>query len=236
MALLGNAALAMWWNMAAEVRSDFEDWHSHEHFAERLGIPGFRRSSRWRSADGGDGVFVMYELENHAVLSSPHYLARLNAPSPWSARLMPHHRNMVRSQSHVLESRGGGVAGQALTLRLAPAAGRTDELRAGLAALIATLADRPGLTGAHLLQHEAPAIAQTTEQKIRGAADQVADWVVVACGYDTAALKALAEAELAADSLVGLGAAPGASGGLYSLSHSAVAGDFALQPNPEAKR
>ena len=62
MPLLGKAALAMWWDMAREVRSDFEDWHSHEHLPERLGIPGFRRGSRWSSATGGEGVFVTYEL------------------------------------------------------------------------------------------------------------------------------------------------------------------------------
>src|SRR5689334_15182596 len=92
MALAGSAALAMWWDIASQVRSDFEHWHAHEHFPERLSIPGFLRASRWRSADGGDATFVLYELADHAVLESPSYLARLNAPSPWSTRLMPHHR------------------------------------------------------------------------------------------------------------------------------------------------
>jgi hypothetical protein len=179
MALLGKAALAMWWDMAAQMREDFEDWHSHEHFPERLGIPGFRRSSRWTSAAGGEGVFVMYELEDFGVLSSAPYLARLNAPTPWSTKLMPHHRNMVRSQSHVLETRGGVVARQAMTLRLTPAPERREELRAALRSLIERLATAPGFAGAHLLQHQTPDIAQTTEQKIRGSADQVADWVLV---------------------------------------------------------
>ena len=71
MALLGKAALAMWWDMAPAARADFEHWHAHEHFSERLGIPGFQRASRWRAADGGEGVFVLYELEDHGVLSSP---------------------------------------------------------------------------------------------------------------------------------------------------------------------
>ena len=61
MSLLGSAALAMWWDIAPQVLADFEDWHSHEHFTERLGIPGFHRASRWRNAADGEGVFVMYE-------------------------------------------------------------------------------------------------------------------------------------------------------------------------------
>jgi hypothetical protein len=50
MAFLGQAAVAMWWNMAAGHREEFERWHSHEHFPERMGIPGFLCGSRWSSA------------------------------------------------------------------------------------------------------------------------------------------------------------------------------------------
>jgi hypothetical protein len=226
MALLGKAALAMWWSMAPEMLSEFEDWHSHEHFPERLAIPGFRRASRWTSTTGDEGVFVMYELESHAVLSSRDYLASLNTPSPWSTQMMPHHRNMVRCQSRVLESGGGAVARRALTVRLSPTTGRDDELRASLRALIGTLPRRPGLVGAHLLRHEAPPIAQTTEQKIRGS-DQVADWVFVALGYDAAALDALANRELSESPLVALGAAPGPVSATFALSYSATPADVA---------
>ncbi|WP_093380647.1 hypothetical protein [Variovorax sp. OV329] len=227
MALLGRAALAMWWDMAPEARADFEHWHAHEHFPERLGIPGFRRASRWTGADGGEGVFVMYELEDHAVLGSPAYLARLNAPTPWSQRLMPHHRNMVRSQCRVLESRGGTTARQALTIRLSPAAGRADELRAALRSLGEETAMQPGLAGLHLLRHEAPPIAPTEEQRIRGLSDRVADWVLVACGFDAAQLQVLSRSTLDDAALVAMGAQPGMWRGTYALAYAAVPGDMA---------
>lgn len=225
MPLLGEGALAMWWDMAAAARPEFEDWHSHEHFAERLALPGFLRATRWTDADGGEGIFQLYEIERHDVVKSAAYLKSLNTPSPWSTAMMPHHRNMVRCQSHVLESRGGAVAAHALTVRLSPAAGQAESLRAALKALIAELIDRPGVTGAHLLHHETPAIAQTTEQKIRGAADQVADRVLIVCGYELAALKAVAESELGDEALARLGAAPGQISGFYALSQSALPGD-----------
>ncbi|WP_326544267.1 hypothetical protein [Pseudorhodoferax sp.] len=227
MALLGKAALAMWWDMAEPARAEFEHWHAHEHFPERLGIPGFRRASRWRSADGGEGVFVLYELEDHGVLSSPDYLARLNAPTPWSTRMMPHHRNMVRSQCRVLDSRGGGMASHALALRLSPAPGGTEELRGALRALAAELCVQPGLAGLHLLRHESPAIAQTAEQKLRGLNDRYADWVLLACGYEAAAVAALSAGALAEARLVALGAASGSERGLYQLAYSAVPADVA---------
>jgi hypothetical protein len=225
MAAMGRAALAMWWDVSAALRSDFEHWHTHEHFPERLGVPGFRRASRWTSADGGEGFFVLYELDDHAMLGSPAYLARLNAPTPWTTRLMPEHRNMVRSQCRVLESRGLVTARQALTIRLSPAPGREEDLRAALRARIERLPHEPGLAGAHLLRHQNPPLAPTEEQRLRGHADRVADWVLIVCGYEAQALRALSHGELADASLHALGAAAGAERGLYALSCSAITPD-----------
>ena len=84
MSLLGKAAVAMWWSVRPEQRSEFGDWHSHEHFPERMSIPGFRRGSRWSSTTDAEGFFVLYELEQYEVLTSKGYLDRLNAPTPWS--------------------------------------------------------------------------------------------------------------------------------------------------------
>jgi hypothetical protein len=44
MALLGAAVITMWWKVPGDARAELEDWHSHEHFPERLSIPGFRRT------------------------------------------------------------------------------------------------------------------------------------------------------------------------------------------------
>jgi hypothetical protein len=225
MALSGESALAMWWDMAPDMRAEFEHWHSHEHFPERLALPGFQRASRWSAADGGEGFFILYELQDHAALSSPAYLASLNAPTPWSTRLMPHHRNMVRSQTRVLHSHGAGVARHAMTLRLSPRDGEAQRLQAALRSLIGELPLRAGLAGAHLLRTDTPAIAPTTEQKIRGNADRSADWVFVAIGYDLAVLRRLGDEALAPAALEALGAAPGAVAGWYGLSMSMARGE-----------
>jgi hypothetical protein len=225
MSLLGSAALAMWWDVSDDVLAEFEDWHTHEHFPERLGIPGFRRASRWRSSAGDSGVFVMYELADYEVLQSRPYVERLNAPSAWSAKMMPHHRNMVRCQCQVLESRGGVMARHALTVRLAPTEKRDRPLRDALRRTIEQLVTRPGVTGAHLLQHRRPAIATTTEQKMRGG-DREAEWVLVVAGYDAQALDQIAIAQVGA-ALLDAGAAPGALAAVYTLSTSATPTDIA---------
>lgn len=229
MALLGKAAIAMWWDIAPAWRSEFEDWHSHEHFPERMGVPGFLRGSRWISAHGGQGFFVMYELDAYATLSSPAYLGRLNRPTPWSIKLMPQHRNMIRSQCKVLESVGGGLARYALTLRLSPRDGGQDGLRAYLKAYADAACLRPGITGAHLLMTQTPAIPQTTEQAIRGAKDGVADWIYVVNGYEITAVAAC-EGEVRTAEELALHAEPAALwSDIYCLSHSLEV----LSPTPK---
>lgn len=224
MSLLGSAALAMWWDIAPGLQAEFEDWHSHEHFVERLAIPGFRRGSRWASATGGEGFFVMYELTGYETLTSAPYLAHLNAPTPWSTKMMPHHRNMVRSQCRVVASHGSGVGRHALTVRLSAQPGRDDAIRASLTALVDAAPSRPGIVGAHLLRHSLPDIGETTEQKIRGG-DKAADWAFVACGYDLSALERIRASDLATEALLAAGVADGAVSGLYTLSHSATPSD-----------
>jgi hypothetical protein len=226
MPLLGTAALAMWWDMAATHRAEFEDWHSHEHFPERLSIPGFQRGSRWASATGGDGFFVMYELQTYETLTSPAYFARLNNPTPWSQTMMPRHGNMVRSQCQVLESFGSGIAAAMLTLRISPQPGRSDTLRDHLRTVLNVLPQRVGATSAHLLQTQTPQAATTTEQKIRGGADGVADWIVLVSGYDAQTLTALGDNELGPSALSEVGAMPGQISALYRLSHSMTPADL----------
>jgi hypothetical protein len=221
MALLGSAAIAMWWDIAPAQRIEFEDWHSHEHFPERLSIPGFLRGSRWSGSNGS--FFVMYELETYGTLTSPHYLERLNNPTPWSTRMMPHHRNMVRSQCRVIESHGGGIAGSLLTVRISPEAGKADTTHRALAEVLRDVPHAIGLTSGHLLRTDTPQLAQTKEQAIRGGKDAVADWIMIVSGYDTRALGDLAATKL---SSLGLGIAQQE---IYRISYAATQRD--LQPN-----
>jgi hypothetical protein len=189
--MLGNAAVAMWWDIAPPMRAEWEDWHTHEHMPERLGIPGFLRGSRWIS---GDSYFMLYEVEGMGTLTAGPYIDRLNAPTPWSRKLMPHHRNMVRSLCHVRASFGRGLGGWMATLRL----------EHGLPAqALSALPQQQGLVGAFLLEAQPMAGApQTTEQKIRGG-DAEARWVGLVCGYDAIAITAAAN-KLAANGIVGV--------------------------------
>ncbi|MBR0971064.1 hypothetical protein [Bradyrhizobium japonicum] len=228
MSLLGKAAVAMWWSVRPEQRAEFGDWHSHEHFPERMSIAGFRRGSRWTSTTDTEGFFVLYELEQYEVLTSRGYLDRLNAPTPWSTRMMPHHLGMVRSQCRIVASFGGGVATSLATIRLSPEAGREAELQTRLSEMLGTLAQMPGLTGAHLLVTDTPRTSlPTTEQQIRGK-DGAADWIVLLSGYDAGTVERVIAEQLSPSTLRGAGARNHATTGCYALAFTMTPQDAAV--------
>jgi len=181
--MLGKAAVTIWCDVASDVRTEFDDWHAHEHLPERLSIPGFLRGSRWVSADGGS-YFMLYEAKDETTITTGPYLERLNHPTAWSRKMMPHHRNMVRSLCRVVTTDGAGLGGALLTVRF------SFDPRLSLGGL----ASRQGLIAARLLEGIAqPGTPQTTEQKLRGG-DAAAAWIVLATGYDADALAGLASA------------------------------------------
>lgn len=194
--MLGKAAVAMWWDIAPETKAQFEDWHTHEHMPERLAIPGFLRGTRWIALSGEPSYFVLYEVTDLQTLTRGPYLERLNDPTPWSRKMMPHHRNMVRSLCEVRASFGRGLAQALATLRLDVPADA-----------LAPLPERRGLTAAHLLESRPMSgMPQTTEQRIRGG-DAEAKWIALIAGYDVDAVAAACR-EIA----------PRATPGVYRLS------------------
>jgi hypothetical protein len=215
--MLGQAAVAIWCDIAPAARKEFDHWHAHEHMPERLSIPGFLRGSRWVTAEGA--YFMLYEAQAEATVTTGPYLERLNNPTPWSRKMMPQHRNMVRSACRVRCAYGAGLGRALLTVRFSPQLGCEEQLEAWLAAeLLPGLASRKGLLAAQLLRNIAsPATAQTTEQKIRGG-DAAADWIVLVGGYDAEAVAALAAGEMHEAAMAARGAGPGTLGRVYRLA------------------
>ena len=220
--MLGAAAVAIWCDVALEVKDEYDDWHVHEHTPERLSIPGFLRGSRWVSVDGRNAYFILYELEALSVLTAGPYLERLNNPTPWSTKMMPHHRNMVRSLCNVQASCGAGLGEAMLTVRFSPQPGAEARLAGWLSTdLLPKLPARKGLSAAHILWDagHAQGSTPTTEQRIRGG-DQTADWIVLVNGYGVDALERLFDEELDEEALSAQGGAPGSIARIYALAYT----------------
>jgi len=216
MALSGSAAMVLFYDIEEQAVADHDHWHTHEHFPERLGIPGFLRASRWVAVDASPRYLVLYEVEEVAVLSGAPYLQRLNNPTPWTTRTMPNFRGMVRGFCGVAASAGDALGHSLCALRYQPRKGDEAGLQQWLAAeVLPALAAQPGLASAHLL---APAAQppMTKEQSIRGR-DADLPLVLLATGYDPAVLAAAVAERLPDDEFVRRGAAAAPARGRYRL-------------------
>ena len=80
---------------------------------------------------------VLYEVESLATLASQPYLARLNNPTPWTTRMMPHYRGMNRGLCTVLGSFGYGQGGTAALIRFTREASRAEPLNRWLLEVLA---------------------------------------------------------------------------------------------------
>src|SRR5204862_4273044 len=136
---------------------------------------------------GGPRYLVLYEVESPRTLESRAYLERLNNPTPWTTKMMPHYRGMNRGLCAVLGSFGFGQGGAAALIRFTPEEARVAALhRWLLEEALPAVPRTPGLGSAHLLQG-AQAATMTNEQRIRGA-DRGVDSALILTGYDDAAV------------------------------------------------
>lgn len=222
----GKAAVAIWCDVALDIKEEYDDWHAHEHMPERLSIPGFLRGTRWESVDGRNAYCMLYEAQEEATVTGGAYLERLNDPTPWSRRMMAHHRNMVRSLCRVRASFGAGLGQALLSVRYSPDPRREADLESWLGSeLLPGLVRRRGCVAARLLQNIPPATAApTAEQKLRGG-DGMADRVVLLSGYSASALDLIAVNELSEAGMTARGALAGSIARCYRLACLMTAGD-----------
>lgn len=224
MPLLGKAAMLLSFDIVQEAIPEHDEWHTHEHLPERLSIPGFLRGTRWVALHGQPRYFVMYEVEHLDTLASDAYLERLNHPTPWTSKMMPHYRGMTRGLCSVSGSSGFGTGHVGLLSRFKPAPGAESLLGDWLGRhIVPRLPERPGLGSVHLLKG-ALTPQMTNEQRIRGV-DAGVDWALVTTGYSQEALAALAQSDLGNDQFEEHGAA-GVVTALYRADYTLTADEI----------
>ena len=163
MSLAGLGVVAIWHDLKPEAKDEFYEWHSREHMPERVGIPGFRRGRRYVALEGAPEFFNLYEADSPEVLGGQDYLNRLNAPTPWTQRVLPSFRNVARSICRVAFTNGTGSGGVMLTMRFHVAAEyREGVLEALTRRILQPLTYAGGVTGVHFcLADEAASMIET---------------------------------------------------------------------------
>ncbi len=221
MALLGQGILAFWNDVAGGGDAEFVHWHSREHIPERVGLRGFRRGRRYVAIAGNPKYFTLYETESLETLSGPDYVARLNAPTPWTQRALPLFRNSKRSACRVTLSLGSGVGGALTTLEFGPQPGCAPQLREWLTAgALPTIADWPGVVGLHLCEADATTTDVRTEEKtLRGRPDAAARWVILVEALEPEAAEAASRELTSAGSFARHGAAEDMTLAIYRLQY-----------------
>lgn len=197
MALAGKGAICIWNDITPEGREAFYVWHFHEHMPERAAVPGFLRSRRFIALEPATQpeFFTLYETRDPSVHTSEAYLARLNAPTPWTKTATQAFRNTSRALTEVQASLGPGAGGVLGTVRFAVEERSRDAVIATLSReILPVLATLPEITGVHLCTTDRDASAsKTAESKDRKDILAAPDWVILIEGCGAVAVtKALA--------------------------------------------
>ena len=115
----GSGFLAIWSDIEQKALTDYRHWLTREHTTERVTTKGFLASRVFRADRSDvDRFFILYELETPEVLDGPAYLARLNAPTPWSQRIMPQLGNFILGGGIIVARGGRGEGSTIAALRI----------------------------------------------------------------------------------------------------------------------
>lgn len=181
MSFAGTGVVAIWHDLLPEARDEFYEWHNREHMPERTGIPGFQRGRRYIALDAGPVYFNLYEADSVQVLGGVDYLARLNAPTPWTQKVVQSYRNVARSICDVHYTAGVGHGAYLVTVRFDVADERyTEVVQALRDRVLPPLVDAQGITGVHFCTaDEVVSKVETAEKKARSEGTEIPSWVIM---------------------------------------------------------
>ncbi len=165
MSLAGTGAIAIWNDVKEGKRDLITDWHDRDHIPERTGIPGFLRGRRFAALEGSPEFFILYETADGSAAQSPAYFARLNNPSPWTAKANKDFLGTIRGICDVAASLGHGEGGCMLTLRADPAETEAASVDAAVIAALPAIVAEHGVLAAHwLVAQRAVSLIETNER------------------------------------------------------------------------
>jgi hypothetical protein len=143
----GTGFLAIWSDVEAADLTDYRHWLTREHTTERVTTKGFLASRVFRAVrEDINRFFILYELTAPDVLDGEAYLARLNAPTPWSKRIMPLLGNFIRGGGTMIARGGRGEGAIIVPLRIEKLPRQPEQLVQALSACDGIAAVQIGAT------------------------------------------------------------------------------------------
>jgi hypothetical protein len=177
--------LAIWSDVRPDNETDYLHWLTREHAQERLGVPGFVSVRVFHTGiEGFSRYLIFYRLSGPEVVASAEYLARLNAPSEWSRRIMPKLSNFVRGGGAIVHETGAGEG--ALVMPVLFDAAEIERYRAAAD----QIAKRNLILAARVFKVDQAASAVPTQEKAMRQGDASFSAMLLLEGLDEQALKA----------------------------------------------
>ena len=224
MPLAGKGMLLTSMDIDPKDEADFNRWYDREHLIERVAIDGFLEARRYIAHQGSPKYLCLYSTETFEVLDSPAYRTVLMNPTEWSKTNLARFENMIRTIARITISRGQGRGAALGIVRLRPAAGRHDELRATLRERLDP--DEPdGIIAMHLIESD-PALSKPLTDDPPVSNPGAGDWFIL---IDATNVNAISE--LMAARFTGSGVFDGGmkiSSGSYQLMWDLARSDIRL--------
>ena len=208
----GAGFLAIWSDVEPDHLTDYRHWLTRERTTERVTTKGFLGVRVFRAVRPDiNRFFILYELEAPEVLDGPAYLARLNAPTPWSQRIMPLLGNFMRGGGVMAARAGRGEGATIVALRIEQLPDHPQMLADGIAALDGIAAVQIGVTD------HARTSVPTVEKGMRQNEGIFAGLLIIEALDEPSLRSALRQAVQTAPNLFGVTGDPEIYQGMFAL-------------------
>jgi hypothetical protein len=177
MPLAGKGMLLTSMDIDPGHEADFNRWYDREHLIERVAIDGFLEARRYIAHRGSPKYLCLYSTETFEVLDSPAYRKALATPTEWSKANLARFENMIRTIARITISRGQGRGAALGIIRLRPAEGARDKLRASLRDQLDP-EQRDGIISMHLIESD-PALSKPLTDEPPVSDPGAGDWFVL---------------------------------------------------------
>ncbi len=191
MPLAGKGMLLTSMDIDPSDEAEFNRWYDREHLEERVAIDGFLEARRYVAHQGSPKYLSLYSTESFDVLDSPAYRTALANQTAWSKANIGRFKNMIRAVARITISRGQGRGAALAIVRLRPAGGGEDRLRAALREKLDPQ-KLDGIISMHLIESD-PALSKPLTDNPSGAHPGAGDWFVLIDGTHVDALPAALE-------------------------------------------
>ena len=199
MPMAGKGMLLTSMDIDPADEAEFNRWYDREHLEERVAIDGFLEARRYVAHQGSPKYLSLYSTATFEVLDSPAYRTALANQTAWSKAMIARFKNMIRAVARITVSRGQGRGAALGIIRIRPASGSEDKLRAALREKLDP-GKLDGIISMHLMESD-PVLSKPLTDNPSASNPGAGDWFVLIDGTDVSAISEVMAARFTGSAL-----------------------------------